>query len=254
MWASNEIQIRQIMDEWQQELRRPDLCTRAPKRIKLLQRALELFTKDEKPIVWANWTSELGRTYAEDRTGDWGTNIRRAIEAFNSALTIQTKETTPESWALTVVSLAGALCELDDPENKRNNIEKAISLYEQVSHYYSDNKDLFSLADTQTDLAAAYLDRVQGDRLENIEKSIKLIKRALTVLNKYNEPREWLKAMANLGIAYHYRIKTEPELDNLEKAIECFEKSLEISASDPVQKAMILLNFSTSLSRSYSGI
>ena len=58
---------------------------------------LEAQTQDNLGIAW--WSMP---------TGDKGENLRRAITAYEAALTIQTKDTDPTDWAMTQNDLGSA--------------------------------------------------------------------------------------------------------------------------------------------------
>jgi CHAT domain-containing protein/predicted LPLAT superfamily acyltransferase len=79
----------------------------------------------------------------------------------------------------------------------------------------------------QHSLANAYLDRIKGDRAENLEKAVKIYESALEVYTKENSPRDWAGTQNNIANAYSERIRGD-KAENLEKAIEGYQSALEV--------------------------
>jgi tetratricopeptide (TPR) repeat protein len=80
---------------------------------------LEVFTKEASPDLWATAQSELGETLAMygtmltiEKKPDSTEILKRAIEAFNNALTIHNASTASEDWASDESGLGRALSEL----------------------------------------------------------------------------------------------------------------------------------------------
>jgi len=74
-------------------------------------------------------------------------------------------------------------------------------------------------------LGTAYINRIQGDRSENIEKAISFYRDALEVRTHSTSPLEWAQTMNNLGATYVYRILGSRS-ENIEQAIIAIEKVL----------------------------
>jgi tetratricopeptide (TPR) repeat protein len=79
----------------------------------------------------------------------------------------------------------------------------------------------------QVNIATAYSDRIQGDKVENIEKAISCYSRALEIYTKNDNPQDWAMTQNNLGIAYGERVRGNKDV-NLEKSISAYLRSLEI--------------------------
>ena len=82
-------------------------------------------------------------------------------------------------------------------------------------------------ADTLTSLAIAFLNRIEGARVDNIEQAILLHNQALEVFTPSTYPLKWAITQNYLANAYSFRIKGE-RADNLEQAILFCHKALEI--------------------------
>ena len=92
---------------------------------------------------------------------------------------------------------------------------------------------------TQNNLGNAYLDRIRGERADNLEQAIVAYEAALQVRTRDAFPQKWAMTQNNLGIVYKYRIRGE-RADNLERAIAAFEAALQVRTRDtfPQQWAM----------------
>ncbi len=80
---------------------------------------------------------------------------------------------------------------------------------------------------TQNNLAAAYSNRIKGDRADNIEQAIAASTAALTVRTREALPQSWAAAQNNLATAYSNRIKGD-RADNIEQAIAAFTAALTV--------------------------
>ena len=59
----------------------------------------------------------------------------------------------------------------------------------------------------QGNLAAAYRERIRGERADNLERAIRANEAALTVYTPEAFPQEWARVQNNLGLAYQDRIR-----------------------------------------------
>ena len=67
--------------------------------------------------------------------------------------------------------------------------------------------------------------RINGSRVENLERAIGFCEAALTVFTREDFPEQWATAQYDLTIAYSERIKGS-RADNLEEAIGFCEAAL----------------------------
>ena len=77
----------------------------------------------------------------------------------------------------------------------------------------------------QHNLGAAYRERIQGEKAENIERGIAYYESALIVYTYEQLPQYWAGTQSNLGIAYRERIQGE-KAENIEIAIACCKSAL----------------------------
>ena len=125
--------------------------------------------------------------------------------------------------------------------NRANNVEVAIAAYQLVLNNRQPGSEKF--AQTQNNLAAAYITRIKGSRAENVEMAIALYGAALTVYTLEAFPEDWAMAQNNLAAAYANRI-TGTRAENLERAIAFFEAALTVRTPEqfPEDWAMIQYN------------
>jgi tetratricopeptide (TPR) repeat protein len=125
--------------------------------------------------------------------------------------------------------------------NRANNIEIAIAAYQIVLNNRQPGSEKF--AQTQNNLAAAYISRIKGSRAENVEMAIALYGAALTVYTLEAFPEDWGMAQNNLAAAYANRIKGSRD-ENIDRAIAFFEAALTVRTPEqfPEDWAMIQYN------------
>jgi CHAT domain-containing protein len=109
--------------------------------------------------------------------------------------------------------------------SRSKNIEIAITGYQIVLNNRKPGSEKY--AQTQNNLAAAYSDRINGSRADNLERAIEFYHNALTVLTLEALPEEWANTQNNLAIAYSNRINGS-RAENLERAIDFCKASLTI--------------------------
>ncbi|MBW4607064.1 MAG: CHAT domain-containing protein [Hassallia sp. WJT32-NPBG1] len=109
-------------------------------------------------------------------------------------------------------------------------------------------------AGTQNNLAAAYSQRIKGDRADNIEQAIAAYTAALTVRTREALPIDWAATQNNLGLAYSDRIKGD-RADNIEQAIAAYTAALTVYTPEalPIDWAMTQNNLAAAYSDRIKG-
>jgi CHAT domain-containing protein len=82
-------------------------------------------------------------------------------------------------------------------------------------------------AETQNNLGGAYLERIRGERAENLEVAIRCYLAALKVHTREAFAELWATLQNNLGNAYSQRLWGETA-ENLEAGIRCYLAALEV--------------------------
>ncbi|MEG4406608.1 tetratricopeptide repeat protein [Microcoleus sp. MON2_D5] len=125
--------------------------------------------------------------------------------------------------------------------NRADNIEIALAAYQVVLNNRQPGSEKF--AQTQNNLAAAYITRIKGSRAENVEMAIALYGAVLTVYTLEAFPEDWARAQNNLAAAYANRINGS-RAENIDRAIAFFEAALTVRTREqfPEDWAMIQYN------------
>jgi CHAT domain-containing protein len=128
----------------------------------------------------------------------------------------------PEVWGATNAIAATHL--MENPSLTAMDIEEGIA-YLKLARLVFDQVDEFPWGSVHNSLGNAYLIRLYGDRVQNIEKGIKDLEVAEAFRTREADPTTWATTQANLGIAYGQRILGDKE-HNTEEAIRHLEQAL----------------------------
>jgi CHAT domain-containing protein len=203
------------------------------------QKALQVFTHKNFSEEWARIQKTLSNLYQERIRDKKSENIEKAIRCGLDALQVLTRESYPKNWAK-IHSDLGAIYRKRIKGDRTENLEKAILCYEEAIQVYTREafpKDWKSTQEnwaiTQWALCLNYFGRIQGKRLENIERAIYCGLAALKVFTRESYPENWAKIHSDLGAIYRERIKGD-NTENLEQAISCLLTALEILTPESV--------------------
>ncbi|MEG3967690.1 CHAT domain-containing protein [Microcoleus sp. T2B6] len=117
--------------------------------------------------------------------------------------------------------------------NRANNIEIAITGYQIVLSNREPGSEKY--AQTQTNLANAYSDRISGSRADNLERAIEFLQAALTIFTREVFPLNNVETLNNLGWTYlaklDYINREKPEDTNqkaatLQTAYDTFKNAI----------------------------
>ena len=86
----------------------------------------------------------------------------------------------------------------------------------------------YDWARTHHNLATAYVGRIRGERLENLEQALDHGKQALEVFSRETFPEEWAGTKNSLATAYIERVRGERAETWLEQAIDYYQIVLEV--------------------------
>jgi tetratricopeptide (TPR) repeat protein len=137
--------------------------------------------------------------------GEHADNIERALAAYEAALTVFKRDSSPTSpqtveWARMHRSLGLALVSRVRGD-RADNLERAIAQYRTALAVLTREFLPQWWAQISSDLAIVYLARVCGDRGDNLEKAIEAADGALSVFTKEARPRYQVQAARPLGEA-----------------------------------------------------
>ncbi|MDJ0534392.1 MAG: CHAT domain-containing protein [Xenococcaceae cyanobacterium MO_207.B15] len=119
------------------------------------------------------------------------------------------------------------------PFKKHICLEISIAYYQLALQEWRQDNVPLNWAATQNNLAAAYSQRIEGDRRENLEQAIACYQLALQERRQDNVPLDWATTQHNLATAYSDRIAGDRR-ENLEQAIACYELALQERRQDNV--------------------
>ncbi|MEH1947512.1 MAG: CHAT domain-containing protein [Nostoc sp.] len=163
-----------------------------------------------------------------------GTNTDKLNDIFAELLWNWATITLPEVKPDVAESMAGVIVNFSSLVSqfplgsKASNIEIAITGYETALTIFTRNAFPIDWAMTQYNLGAAYLDRILGERAENLELAIAAYTNVLELLiTRSRCPEQWAATQCNLGNAYTKRIRKD-KAENLEKGIAAYSAALEV--------------------------
>jgi CHAT domain-containing protein len=202
--------------------------------------ALKVYTFDAFPQNWALMQLNLAGAYRDRIRGGKAENLEQAIAHCREALKVYTFDAFPQDWAMTQNNLAAAYLYRIRGE-KAENLERAIACCREalkVYTFYHEALKVYTIkafpqdwAMTQNNLAAAYRDRIRGDKAENLEMAIATLNEALKVYTFKAFPRDWALTQNNLANAYCDRIRGD-KAENLEMAIAAYHEALKVHTFD----------------------
>ncbi len=112
------------------------------------------------------------------------------------------------------------------------NYECAIDAFQISLNYYSVKVQPEKWACVNQALGHIYLERIQGNRAENINQAIRSLKSTLQVYSQERSPDAWVVTMSTLANAYACNGEGDPA-ENLEKAIRYLEQAADVLETFP---------------------
>ncbi|NEQ41181.1 MAG: CHAT domain-containing protein [Okeania sp. SIO3I5] len=166
----------------------------------------------------------FGNLIQQFHLGNKAANVEISLACYKISLTVFTRHSHPETWAMTQNNLGNAYFNRIKGDTAQN-LEIAIAAYQKALEVRT--KDAFpnDWATTQNNLGSSYSNRILGDTAENLELAIAAYQKALEVRTKDAFPTGWAMTQNNLGNAYSDRILGDTA-ENLEMAIAAFQNAL----------------------------
>ena len=165
------------------------------------KRRSTVFTKDAYPAEWATTENNLGNTWLDSPTGVKAENLKRAIAAYEAALTVRTKKAYPAEWAMTQYNLGIAWGNLPTGA-KSENLKKAIAAYDAVLTVFTKDAYPAEWGRTQNNLGDTWWDFSTGIKAGNLTKSIAAYEAVLAVHTKEAYPAGWARTQNKIAIAW----------------------------------------------------
>ena len=122
-------------------------------------------------------------------------------------------------------NLAVGLVSNEDSDDRANNIEEAIDIYNKILKRLSFTEDKNRWASIQRDLGYAYSERLVGDKITNINEAIKHYEKALQVFTADSNLEDWILTKRLLAELFAEKMDTSA-INNLVTAIKLCEEVL----------------------------
>ncbi len=114
--------------------------------------------------------------------------------------------------------------------NRPAALERALVAYQEALKHLASKRGA-NWARASFGLGNVYLDRVRGERSDNIEQAIAALNAAAEVMTKVAAASHWGSIQINLSRAYWYRIQGK-RADNIERSIKAAEAALSVFSRD----------------------
>ncbi|NJK70570.1 MAG: tetratricopeptide repeat protein, partial [Microcoleus sp. SU_5_3] len=154
--------------------------------------------------------------------GSRADNLERAIDFYQAALTVRTRENFPEDWAIIQNNLALVYSNRIN-DSRADNLERAIEFCQTALTVYTCEDFPEKWAGTQQNLAVAYSNRINGSRADNLERAIASYTAALTIRTREAFPQNHTETLSNLGYLYQSNQQWQLAYDTYVPAIETVE-------------------------------
>jgi tetratricopeptide (TPR) repeat protein len=153
--------------------------------IKHYWEALNFFTLDRDPYMYALINNNMGLAYLSTNVSDIEDQVRLTygVQCLKNALKVFTKEKYPKEWASTTMNYANALQYLPTA-NPSKNLLKAIELYREVLNYRKEVKDEIGYARALANMGNALA------HLGKLSEAKKHLMEAFDIFNKYGMEEE----------------------------------------------------------------
>jgi hypothetical protein len=118
---------------------------------------------------------------------------------FNGEAEFVSREDEPQTWAESRIKAADKYLNLVDAAERKADMEKVIAYYLTAAEVLTKEEFPERWADIQLSLCAAYLQRGEGVRRENMENAMRCFNASKEVLGDDPLPTDWLKQQWNKG-------------------------------------------------------
>jgi formylglycine-generating enzyme required for sulfatase activity len=247
--------------------------------------AAQIFSPVKNHAKWIEIQNSLALSYKERIRGNKADNLEASIEHYRFVLKSYEGKKDDLELAEAQNNLSIAYIERilgAKDENTKVSIEHCklaqeilIAFFRSLQEFYSPEDYSMVWAMNQNNLAISYMERIAGDRKENLNLSIEFFKLAMQVYNKNLHPIEWAKIQNDIGKAseqlrkgdmidevnasnglrlrianayYNRGFLKEYKLNNLTKALYDYNKAISLD-SENLQSYLNRNNLSTPRSK-----
>jgi CHAT domain-containing protein len=134
----------------------------------------------------------------------------------------------------------------EHPDRTEAMIESAIESYHRALTVYTIDDYPYEWAHMLESLSLMYIDRISGNRAQNLATAIHHMNESTRVYTEETYPEQWANMMINLGSVYA-QLPRDDTAENIEKGIQCLIRALRVHTreSNPVTWATIQVNLGT---------
>jgi CHAT domain-containing protein/tetratricopeptide (TPR) repeat protein len=191
--------------------------------IRCYEAALRVLDPVRDQHLWGDVHHNLGLSYSGRVEGIRAHNLRKARENLSAALQARksaglTAKMIQTDCQMLILGITGQL------GNQAEWIERVIKELGDHEQTLAKQSSQLEQAKVQLGLGNAYLMRVRGDRVRNIEAAIEWFEKASGVIKVSNAPAEWSYIQNGLTAAY-CECPIHDRLENLDKAINGLQQS-----------------------------
>jgi tetratricopeptide (TPR) repeat protein len=192
-----------------------------------LNRALEVFTRENNPEMWAQTQITLGRVLLAIGTGWGGQALEDARAALSRALEVFTRENNPEMWAETQILLGSVLCAMGAHGNARALRDARAALSRALEVFTRENNPE-KWAQTQTLLGWVLLAIGELGNARALRDARAAVNRALEVFTRENNPEMWAGAQFALGMTFLIIANRDQDKQAAREALKAFDLAAEV--------------------------
>lgn len=192
--------------------------------IDLLTAAREQFPPESPDHAHASAMIAFARLHQPG--GNRDRNVRLAIELFEHALSVITRERDPHRWADVHLHLGSAWQALPTGR-KQENLQRAITCFTRAEEVWTQEAEPERWATVQNNLGHAWERLPGGVREVNLRRAIDYFSAALSVYDESAHPTGWATLKNNLGNAW-VQFGAGDAGENIRRAIECHSDALRV--------------------------
>ncbi|MCP4266996.1 MAG: hypothetical protein GY777_15730 [Candidatus Brocadiaceae bacterium] len=225
---------------WENSVDRKNNIEEAITIYKALKKQVSKAENEEKTLGIA--FHGLGNAYYERLNGEKIDNLKQSLYYCNEGLKIYKNLNGTITCGRIMVRMSRAFSELSNltgNNDNDNDNDNAIKYAEQAHQIFYDRKKEFECASVEMLLWRLYRSKKKGNRISNLNISIKHYKNASSYFNKENDPENY--AILQEGIAIAYREKADAgNKKNLISALDYYKSSLAVfkilNLADDIQR------------------
>ena len=135
-------------------------------------------------MEWAMTQNNLGTAWSESAIGDRGENLRHAIECYEAALEVRTRERCPIEWAMTQNNLGAAYKNLPTSDDT-SNLVRAMECYQASLQVFTREQYPKWFSETKHNIAILLLfSNFPLPEKDRLRKALECLDEACSILNE----------------------------------------------------------------------